>query len=124
MPDMRKEQMRRRVMLEKATEPPFSGEHLRESRRGTYACAGCGQVLFGSDSKFDSGCGWPSFDTARPGAVEQKMDLSHSMARTEIICSGCKGHLGHVFSDGPTATGKRYCVNSVALDFTPGETDE
>jgi methionine-R-sulfoxide reductase len=109
-----------RVLCEKGTERPFTGKHLNETRTGTYKCAGCGHVVFTSDAKFDSGCGWPSFDRpASDDAVEMKKDLSHFMVRTEILCPKCGGHLGHVFDDGPTDTGKRYCINSVALDFIP-----
>ncbi len=114
------EELRRKVMREKGTEPAFSGRHLHEKRRGLFKCAGCGRVLFKSEAKFDSGCGWLSF--YRPisqDAVDTKADMSHLMVRTEVICPKCGGHLGHVFDDGPTETGKRYCMNSVALDFVP-----
>ena len=111
---------RYRVLREKGTERPFSGKLLDESRPGKYIWAGCGHVLFMSDSKFDSGCGWPSFD--RPvseGAVDRKADFTHFMVRTEVLCPKCGGHLGHVFDDGPTETGKRYCINSASLAFKP-----
>lgn len=109
-----------RVLRRNGTEAPGSSPLLHEHRPGVYACTGCGQALFGSESKFDSGCGWPSFDApVEPGALENRRDLSHGMVRIEIRCSKCGGHLGHVFSDGPTATGLRYCLNGVALRFVP-----
>ena len=103
------------VMREKGTEPPFSGK-LAEGD-GVYKCVACGQPLFASDAKFDSGTGWPSFDQALPGAVKELPDISHGMVRTEVVCSKCGSHLGHVFPDGPTPTGQRYCLNSVCLDL-------
>lgn len=106
-----------RILREKGTEAPFSGKLLHEDRDGMFKCAACGQSLFASDAKFDSGTGWPSFDQALPGAVEEVRDDSHGMIRTEIVCSNCKSHLGHIFDDGPTKTGKRYCLNSVCLGF-------
>lgn len=105
------------VLREGATEAPFTGEYVHEKADGTYACRACGSALFASDAKFDSGTGWPSFDSAIPGAIEQHQDNSHGMRRTEITCARCGSHLGHVFDDGPTATGKRYCINSVCLDL-------
>ncbi len=105
------------VLRERGTEAPFTGEYVHETADGTYACVACGNPLFSSDAKFDSGTGWPSFDTALPGAVETHHDTSHGMSRVEITCARCGGHLGHVFDDGPTATGKRYCINSVCLDL-------
>lgn len=111
-----------RVMREKGTEKPFSGELLKEKRSGDYVCVGCGQKLFTSDKKFDSGTGWPSFDEAIPGAIKYERDSSYGMERTEVVCSKCGSHLGHVFDDGPTQTGKRYCLNSVCLGFEEGET--
>lgn len=105
------------VLREKGTEAPFSGEYVHEKADGTYECKVCGNPLFSSDAKFDSGTGWPSFDQALPGAIEQHHDASHGMVRTEITCARCGSHLGHVFDDGPTKTGKRYCINSVCLDM-------
>jgi peptide-methionine (R)-S-oxide reductase len=110
-----------RVLREKGTEAPFSGEYLHEKRDGTYTCKACGNPLFKSGAKFDSGTGWPSFDDALPGAVKLKKDTSHGMERIEVVCANCGSHLGHVFSDGPTQTGKRYCLNSVCLDLDPNE---
>ncbi len=108
------------VLRNKGTERPFSGRFNAHYEKGTYFCRGCGTPLFNSGSKFDSGCGWPSFDSELEEAgIERKVDRSHGMIRTEIICSNCGGHLGHVFNDGPTKTGERYCVNSVSLTFSP-----
>lgn len=107
------------VLREKGTEAPFSGKLLKESRDGMYRCAACGAQLFSSETKFDSGSGWPSFDNALPGAVTLTEDSSHGMHRTEATCSTCGSHLGHVFDDGPSETGKRYCINSVCLDLEP-----
>lgn len=106
-----------RVLREKGTEAPFSGELLYEKRTGTYNCKVCGNPLFSSDAKFDSGTGWPSFDEVIPGSVREIKDTSHGMRRMEIVCAKCDSHLGHVFDDGPTATGKRYCLNSVCLNL-------
>lgn len=109
---------RRHVLQDGATEAPFSGALLHNKETGTYHCAGCGHALFDSETKFDSGSGWPSFYDALPGTVEFVDDTSHGMMRTEIRCKNCGGHLGHVFSDGPReTTGMRYCVNSLALEF-------
>ncbi len=105
------------VLREKGTEAPFSGLYNDFFEKGDYHCVGCGQVLFKSDQKFPSSCGWPSYDSCNPGAIEEVMDYSHHMIRKEIVCSQCKGHIGHVFDDGPTATGLRFCVNSVAVEF-------
>jgi peptide-methionine (R)-S-oxide reductase len=111
------------VLREKATETPGTGKYLHEKRGGMYACKVCGQQLFSSDTKFDSGTGWPSFDKAIEGAVEYVEDNSHGMVRTEVVCSHCKSHLGHVFEDGPTETNKRYCINSVCLELNPTSND-
>lgn len=105
------------VLRNRGTEAPFSGKLLHDKRNGTFMCKVCGQPLFSSDAKFDSGTGWPSFDRAIPGAVELKPDTDHGTVRTEVICKNCGSHLGHVFDDGPTETGKRYCLNSVCLDL-------
>ena len=109
------------VLREKGTEAPFTGKLLHEKREGMYRCAACGNELFSSDTKFDSGTGWPSFDEALPDAVKLVADNSHDMHRTEVVCAQCGGHLGHLFDDGPTNTGKRYCLNSVCLEFGEGE---
>jgi peptide-methionine (R)-S-oxide reductase len=113
-----------KVAREKGTEMPFTSEFLHSKADGTFTCAVCGQELFKSDAKFDSGTGWPSFDQAIPGSVEEIVDDSHGMHRTEVICSNCKSHLGHVFNDGPTATGLRYCMNGVCLDLEKEPFDE
>lgn len=106
------------VLRKKGTEPPFSGKYVHHTKQGTYVCAGCGNILFSSDTKFDSGTGWPSFSTpASADVVELKPDRSLEMKRTEVLCSRCGGHLGHMFDDGPAPTGLRYCMNSVALRF-------
>lgn len=102
-----------------ATERPGSCALLREKRPGTFECAGCGQALFRGDTKFESGTGWPSFDTPLPGAVETTEDRSHGMLRTEVHCANCGGHLGHVFPDGPPPTYQRYCINGAVLNFEP-----
>lgn len=115
------------VLRDKGTEAPFSGEYVHEKADGTYECKACGNSLFSSAAKFDSGTGWPSFDSALPGAIETHHDgtlgmpalrsLDEEGVRTEITCARCGSHLGHVFDDGPTLTGKRYCINSVCLDL-------
>ena len=104
------------ILRERGTEPKFSGDLLDQKADGTYVCAGCGTKLFDADTKFDSGSGWPSFFVAHD-TVETREDTRHGMRRTEVLCAECGGHLGHVFDDGPEPTGKRYCINSAALDF-------
>jgi peptide-methionine (R)-S-oxide reductase len=108
-----------RILIEKGTEYPFTGEYNDHFEKGIYCCKGCGTPLYRSENKFDSSCGWPSYDEALPGAIEYIKDNSHGMLRTEIVCAHCGGHQGHVFNDGPTATGLRYCVNSASIDFNP-----
>ena len=110
-----------RVLREAGTEYPFTGKFNDHHERGTYACKGCGQPLYTSKAKFDSGCGWPSYDKSIQGAIEYRKDHSLGMLRVEILCSQCGGHQGHVFEDGPTETGQRYCVNSASIDFIPEE---
>lgn len=110
------------VLIEKGTEPPFTGKFYKNKKEGVYVCAGCGQELFRSDTKYDSGSGWPSFWTPiSPDAVDLKQDNSLGTERIEVVCSRCGGHIGHLFDDGPRPTGKRYCINSLALDFSEDE---
>ena len=106
-----------KILREKGTELPFSGKYNSHFEDGVYLCAGCNTTLFESKSKFNSGCGWPSFDASISSKVKYSLDKSMGMIRTEILCNSCNGHLGHVFNDGPTETGTRYCVNSISLDF-------
>lgn len=111
-----------RILRQGGTEAPFSGALLSQKQPGAFRCAGCGQTLFDSACKYDSGSGWPSFTAPASGdAVEEKADRSHGMVRTEVRCSRCEGHLGHVFPDGPGPDGLRYCINSAALQFDPSE---
>ncbi len=110
------------VLREKGTERAFTGEYWNTFEEGKYVCAACGQKLFNSDSKFDSDCGWPSFDKAIDGSVVYVKDNSYGMSRTEVICSNCQGHLGHIFDDGPKeTTGERFCMNSVSIKFIPAK---
>ena len=106
-----------KILREKGTELPFTGKFNDHFNEGTYVCKGCATPLYKSESKFDSHCGWPSYDSAIEGSLELIADSSAGMLRTEIICSNCGGHQGHVFNDGPTHTGLRYCVNSASIDF-------
>jgi peptide-methionine (R)-S-oxide reductase len=108
---------RYKILREKGTERPFTGNYNLTFEEGTYACGACKNPLFESNNKFDSGCGWPSFDESIPGHVEYVKDKSLGMLRTEILCANCGSHLGHVFNDGPTKTGQRYCVNSLSVDL-------
>jgi peptide-methionine (R)-S-oxide reductase len=113
------------ILREKGTEYAFTGEFFNHKEKGMYVCAGCGNELFTSDSKYDSGCGWPSFyEPLSKEKIGEFEDRSHGMVRTEIVCNKCGGHLGHVFPDGPKPTGLRYCVNSASLDFKKADKKE
>lgn len=117
-PDISREQ--HDVLFNKATEAPFSGTLLHENRDGSYRCANCHSMLFDSGAKYETACGWPSFDKAHKGSITYYQDPSHGMSRTEVTCAKCGGHLGHVFDDGPReTTGQRYCINSLSLHFEP-----
>jgi len=106
-----------RILRQKGTEAPHTGKYNLHFEDGKYKCAGCGNILFESKAKFNSNCGWPSFDQSVEGSIEYIKDTSFGMIRTEILCSNCGGHVGHVFDDGPTETGQRYCVNSASIEF-------
>ncbi len=113
-----------RILREKGTEPPFSGRYYMHFEKGIYKCGACGYELFTSDMKFESHCGWPSFDNEIENRIIKKPDYSFGMIRTEILCARCGSHLGHLFDDGPTSTGKRYCVNSLSIEFEPSDKDK
>ena len=113
-----------RVLREAGTERPHSGKYNMHFEDGIYSCNACGENLFKSETKFDAHCGWPSFDRPIEGKVIERLDKSHGMIRTEILCASCGSHLGHVFNDGPTETGLRYCMNSVSLDFEEEDASE
>ncbi len=108
----------KKILFEKGTEAPFSGKYVDSKEAGTFTCVNCGAALFSSDTKFDSGTGWPSFDRVLSNdAIKRTHDVSHGMSRIEISCKNCGAHLGHVFPDGPTETGERFCINSACLDL-------
>lgn len=109
------------ILRESGTEARFSGEHVDRDDDGLYRCKGCGAVLFDSSTKYDSGCGWPSFYAAESENIETERDTRYGMSRIEVKCNRCDGHLGHVFDDGPEPTGKRFCINSAAIEFDPVE---
>ncbi len=113
------------VLRRQGTEPPFTGKYVHSKEDGIYRCGACGNELFSSDTKFDSGTGWPSFyEPWASDRVELRTDRSHGMTRTEVVCARCSSHLGHVFEDGPEPTGQRYCINSISLDLDPARTPE
>ncbi len=110
------------ILRLKSTEQPFTGEYWNHKEKGIYKCAGCGTTLFTSETKYDSGCGWPSFfEPEMEENIEKELDLSNGMRRIEVLCKNCGGHLGHLFDDGPQPTGIRYCINSVSIDFEKKE---
>jgi peptide-methionine (R)-S-oxide reductase len=106
-----------KILRQKGTELPFSGKYNNHFKKGVYNCKGCGQKLFSSENKFNNNCGWPSYDRAFENSLIFRTDTTHGMIRTEIICSNCEGHQGHLFKDGPTKTNERYCVNSASINF-------
>ena len=109
-----------KVLRQCGTEPPFTGKYVNHKEEGMYVCAGCGNELFSSDTKFDSGSGWPSFwNKISSDSIDTRVDSSHGMKRIEVVCKNCEGHLGHIFEDGPNPTGLRYCINSSSMDFKP-----